>query len=158
MAPVELLKGIHIPEAPIELERASGSDLRDFVWTTRAIFFVVSARVISLLSDVGATGWTAHRAVMRDAEPEPYYALAISGRCGPLDRANAELAIVDYPGGAIPVATGLGIDAATLDGSDIFMPDDTSAWVIVSGRLAAMFTHERVTNVALDDPDEIELF
>jgi hypothetical protein len=154
----DIRRGVRAPSRPIELTRAEGREFRDVIWTTFATTFFISRRVVGLLTDLEASGWTAYDNVVVVGHPDrTYFGLSIKGRCAPLDPIGARIVIKDYPGGAFPIGKGLGIDPDQWDGSDLFMADDHTGWLLVSDRVASGFADFGITNVEFTDSEEIEL-
>ena len=79
-----------------------------------------------------------------------YQGLSITGRCGRVEWEKSERVIVPppVPEGRISAGwRGLYFSPATWDGSDLFVPDDGSTYVIVTAAVRAAIEDARLTNL-----------
>ena len=131
----------------------------DFIWTTLAIPVLVSAKVVGLLQEVGATGWSAPPIPLfgKQGEAIPgYHLLTVHGRCGPVRDGRSARVMKPYPGGPFPVWRGLYAEPGTWDGSDLYMPEGGAGWIFVSPRMRSKLERARVGNVVFTSTDEVE--
>jgi hypothetical protein len=153
---VRVLRGER-PAPSFEFFRESGKELQGVVWTTYAFYFLLEEGVIAAFHDAGLSGWTSY-AVRLENEPDAkYHGLAVQGRCGPINRTNAEIEMRQFPGGLYPVRRGLSFEPSSWDGSDVFMPDDDSAWVLLSIKGAHAIRDAHVRNIDVVPVADIEL-
>ncbi|HKY94597.1 MAG TPA: hypothetical protein VJL84_04795 [Kiloniellales bacterium] len=78
-----------------------------------------------------------------------YNLLFVAGRCGPLDRAGLRTIHVQHEGKVAAFNEGIKLDPETWDGSDVFMPDNTSM-VIVADRVRKLFKTEGLTGAKFE--------
>ena len=146
--------------APICLRWAMGRRTpSDVIFTTSVRPIIVHERVVQLLEEQRFTGWTTYPVEVygRDGQHIPgYHGLAVTGRCGPIDRDRSVVELKQFPGRVAPVWVGLYFDPATWDGSDIFMPQEGWYGPIVVERVRQAFRRARVKNVQFTRLDEVE--
>jgi len=140
------------PARPIEVIKEGGEQLYDVVWTGYAFFFLVAGRVVETLEASKLTGWNAHPVISSNFGSSAYWWLSVSGRCGP---ATFGAGIRRFPTGAARVSQGLSFDLRSWDGSDVFMPSDRSAWVLISVPAAEALQRLPLTNADLVPLHEI---
>jgi hypothetical protein len=88
-----------------------------------------------------------------------FHGLAITGRCGPIDDELSPVMVVPPPvpeGEALPHRIGLRFWPDTWDGSDLFCPDDGSAWTLLAQDVRDALLAAKVTGIELDKISEIE--
>jgi len=155
------LRGECVPTAPVSGRWVMGrTAAKEFVWTTLGIPFIISARAISILSEHGFVGWGTYPVNLFGPGGEPiadYHGLVVSGRCGPRqpDRSIA----IQRPGPIgkpTLVYKGLFFDEGEWDGSDLFMPRDTTGFVFVVEQVREVLQAARVTGVSLKRVDSNE--
>jgi hypothetical protein len=148
----DLLLGRHRPEAPLEFRRDSGSRLMDLVGTTAVAIKLFSERFVAALSAAGARGWGTYPVRLLDragGEVPGYAGLAVSGRAGPLDRGRTRVVALPPVGPGLPVSyeeRGMYFDPASWDGTDVFVPEGTTA-VCVTDRVRRALTAAGATNL-----------
>jgi hypothetical protein len=132
----------------------------DIIHTTFAAPVLVSDRVLGILKLGEFTGWDTYpvKVFGKEGVPMPGYSgLAVRGRCGPIDRGLSKKIDKIYPGGVFPVWRGMYFDAATWDGSDVFMPAGNGGWIFVVEAVKRAFDKAKVKNVRFTPLDEVEL-
>jgi hypothetical protein len=131
----------------------------DFIWTTLAIPLLVSERVVTLLRDVGFTGWRTYDVELVDHDGTPiigYHGFAIHGRCGPLDFSKSVETPTVFPGGIFPAWYGLYFEPDTWDGSDLFMPEGDVGWKFVVEDVKRAFEKAKIKNVEFTGLPRVE--
>jgi hypothetical protein len=141
-------------QAPLDqatvFEHFSGSRAYDLLTTSVPPLKLVSQRALDTLR--GFTGWRSYpvRVVGKDRQAiEGYDALAVTGRCGKIDRTKGRELWRDRP-----MAKGLKghqrclfyFDPATWDGSDIFVPEGMAYTFIVEEVMLAL-KRAKITNI-----------
>ena len=136
-----------------------GSQAGDIVWTTLALPVLMSERAVGVLREGHFSGWDVVPVELRDKAGGPlptYYYLCVQGRCGPIENSRSEKIDRIYPGGVFPVWKGLYFDAATWDGSDLFMPAGNVGWIFVVEAVKRAFEKAKMKNVLFTPLDEVE--
>jgi hypothetical protein len=154
----DVLRGEKAPSTPVSARWVMGRRLpRDFVWTTLAVPFIASDRVIDLLRRHTFTGWSTFPVELLSDAGEHisgYHGLAVHGRCGPRQKERSALIAKPGPvGNTIQVHQGLFFDEDAWDGSDVFMPDDGSGLVFVVQEVRDALTAAKVKGISLDRVD-----
>jgi hypothetical protein len=100
-----------------------GSEPSDVIWTGMAAPLIVHQRVLDVLDNAGATGWTTYPVEVRNKAKSVsgFVGLAISGRCDPIDVGRSEIVLEQMPGGWFPRFRGRCFDPGSWDGCDLFM-------------------------------------
>jgi hypothetical protein len=148
------------PESPLRFHHDQGSRLKDYIGTTWAVLHIVSERFVGALE--GFSGWRTYPVEIYGERGElipNYHGLAVSGRCGPIDEDLSPVMVVPPPvpeGEAMPHRIGLRFWPETWDGSDLFCPDDGSAWTLFTQEVRDALVAAKVTGVDLDRITEIE--
>jgi len=128
----------------------SGSRLYDVVGSSMAALTPVSDRVIAVLEKF--TGWTTFPVELhgKGGEVIPgYHGLAVTGRCGPLDRKTGRRMWRDRPSERIGESRRfLWFDPLSWDGSDIFCAGGT-AFTFVVEDLYKELKRAKITNLYL---------
>jgi hypothetical protein len=139
--PDEILARLFLGEeqhtAPIVVRHFMGGDApTDVVWTEGESAVIVNQRVVDVLTAEGFTGWATWPASLLMADGSTlvgYHGLAITGRCGRIDYALAEL--ID-PSGPLPLYGPPFFDPASWDGSDLFASDLHGPFVVPAVKTA----------------------
>lgn len=141
-----------------------GRQWKDFLWTGLVSTPIMSQRVHDLLEKHEIRGWISYRVRVFDfggAEIPGYMGLGITGRCeGRIEFDKRESALVYRPsakGKPMPHFHGLGFDRDRWDGSDIFMDQEGTGWILVTGRVAKLFKKCKVSNCVFQPVESIEL-
>jgi hypothetical protein len=123
---------------------------------------VVSPKVIAVLTDGGFTGWSTFpievEGPMRD-QFTGYAGLSITGRSGPIDDSLSVRVILPPPvpyGRASPALKGQCPQPGSWDGSDLFVPEDTSFTCVTTAVRDALVT-ARVVGIALERMSEMTM-
>ena len=149
----DLLRGEVRPRQPIEFRRDSGSKPQDLLGETYGGLLLPSDRFIDALLEERITGWGTYPVRLYDkAELElpGYVGLAVTGRAGPGDRSKTriELQLPPVPQGQAMLAElGMYFAAETWDGSDIFIPEGTTAVCVVE-RVKQALEKRKLTNIS----------
>lgn len=159
---LEVFRGEVVPSAPLRFRRMKGSKPYDYLSATPVRFKVVSNRVIEVFRENSFTGWTTYPVCVRGkdgGEIEGYHGLAVTGRCGPIDRSMSER-VWRGPGspGGKPTEQWLGLyfRPETWDGSDIFSPPGTS-YVFVVQKVRDAMERAGLRNFGFDRATELEM-
>ena len=159
-APERLTRAEATVATPISFEHDEGTRTEDFLGTTWAALDLLSDRFVEVLS--GFTGWQTYAVVIvgRDGERVPgYHGLSVTGRCGRVEWERSERVILPapVPGGRTTGGwRGLYFSPSSWDGSDIFVPNDGSTFVIVTDEVRAAAEDARLTNVRFARLTEFE--
>jgi hypothetical protein len=156
-----VLRAEKTPPGPVEVRYAMGrSQPSDFIFTTSAHPKIISDRVLGILKGEGFTGWRTYPVHLYDkggARIPGYHGLAIHGRCGPIDESKSVKLPKIYPARVSSEWYGLFFDPATWDGSDLFMTSSEMAFVFAVDAVKRALEKAKVTNVAFEATDQIEL-
>lgn len=154
-----VLRGEVAVTEPLLFRRVGGSRPSDLISTTYSALFLLSERVIDALSAHSFTGWRSLPVVIHDGRAElgGYHGLAITGRSGPFDDSRSQRTILRPPRGGTAMAglRGVTFDTDTWDGSDIFMPDGSTATLVVDAVRKAL-VRIKATNIRFDDIAKVE--
>jgi hypothetical protein len=110
----------------------------------------------------GFTGWQTYavRIVGRGGDEVPgYHGLSVTGRCGRIEWEKSERMILPPPvpeGRTMAGWRGMYFSPSSWDGSDVFVPDDESTYVIVTDEVRAAAERARLTNVIFTRLTEFE--
>jgi hypothetical protein len=147
-----ILKGAEEPRAKLAFRAMKGTRPADLMGTTLLSLRLISQRCADLLLDNRFTGWRTHPVHLRDKRGdaiEGYHCLVITGRAGSIDASRSRIELDPPPvprGAATYVEIGMYFDPDSWDGSDIFVPQGTTA-ICVSERVKDAVERERITNV-----------
>jgi hypothetical protein len=151
--------GTATPERPLRLGWAEGSRLVDLTGTTAGLPNVVSQRFVDALRCHTVTGWSTYPIELHDKDDkiiDGYYGLIVTGRSGPIQNERARPTLVRTPAGHMAKSWfGYYVDEASWDGSEIFVPQNTS-FTFVVGRVKRLLEAAKLTNIALTSVTEIE--
>lgn len=141
-----------------------GSQWKDFFGTGFAGTPIMSERVRGLLQEDGVTGWKPYPVRVFDMagkEIPGYYGLGVTGRCGGrfgFDRRESALIYkASANGKPMPWFQSLHFAVSSWDGSDIFMDQEGSSWILVTDKVAKLFKRGKVSNCDLQDIESVEL-
>ena len=158
-----LLGGSAKPADAIRFDRhrESGGDvLCDVVWTTLVQPVLISNRVADIFRQGAFTGWTTYRVELYDKKgvrvPD-YHGLAVTGRCGAIDRSRSRKVRHPIMPGTLPANfwRGLFFKDDWWDGSDIFLPEGTG-FIIVVERVKNALESLNIPNIKFDRLDTHE--
>jgi uncharacterized protein YjbI with pentapeptide repeats len=146
----------------VPFERVYGSRPYDLICTGHGnCLLLVSKRVIRVLRESGFTGWETYPVAVPGRwglRLRGIAGLAITGRCGPIDETKSERRSrpPHVPGGeAVEVLVGCYFDAATWDGSDLFLPEGWGA-AVVTERVKTALERAGVRNAHFERLSEYE--
>jgi hypothetical protein len=131
----------------------------DVIWTTLGLPLLISDRLLAILRDGRFTGWDVTPVELRGKKGEivsGYHFVRVRGRCGPIDYGQSKKVDKIYPGGVFPAWKGLFFDAATWDGTDIFMASGAGYKFVVEAVRNAL-QEAKVRNVSCEPLDEVEI-
>jgi hypothetical protein len=160
--PSALTRAEALPHKPIRFRRDEGARRLDFAGTTEAVLDLVSDRVIATLREASFTGWTTYPIEIREWNGEPvpgYQGLAVTGRSGALDDSLSRIEVLPphAPGGeAMPHRIGFLFPPETWDGSDIFVPEGSSA-VMLTEQVRDALRAIGATNIGFTRIDQVAL-
>jgi hypothetical protein len=154
------LRGDRQIQTPVSLRWRMGRRTPDdFIWTTIAIPFIVSERVIAALEDCKCSGWDTYPIALVGAAGEPipgYHGLVVRGRCGPLEKHRSVEIRKQYPGGVFPAYRGWYFDERAWDGSDVFMPGGRVGHVFITQDAKDALSAARISGADFDRADLAE--
>ena len=137
------------PARVVRCSRFQGRTPEDLVWGG-VVVCLASERLLELLTAHRVTGWTTYPVELvgaKKARIPGYRGLAVTGRCGPIQRERSRVVELRAPsGGLAKERIGLHFDPASWDGSDVFFPHGT-VHPFITARVVALLERERVTNV-----------
>jgi hypothetical protein len=145
---------------PIGFHQVEGTRFYDFVGTTWAVIDLVSNRVLDVLSESGARGWTTYPVEVRDRRGglvPGLHGLAVTGRCGPIEDHLSPIEVLPPPvpeGAAMPHWMGLRFRPETWDESDVFTPE-ASAFVFMTKPVRDALVRAKAKNLTLDPLSEV---
>jgi hypothetical protein len=138
-----------------------GSVFLDLLDTGWGFLFLISDRLVRVLTDEKVTGWSPWEAIVRMPDGggrSDYKGLSVQGSAGPIDvgAGQATLKPRRYgSGGAISTRLGLPFEQSSWDGTDIFVPSGTG-YILCVERVRELFRKHGVTNARLTPIEEIE--
>jgi hypothetical protein len=148
------------PAHPVPIEWEMGAaEPGGVIWTTHVAPIIISESVVNLLRTEGFTGWSLYPVSVRNKQGQSvpgYSGLAVTGRCGNIDRSMSVQVPRIFPGGVFPVLKGLFFDPASWDGSDFFMPAKRSGYVLVVEAVKKTLERAKVRNVKFEPLDQFE--
>jgi hypothetical protein len=148
------------PARPVAVEWATGGRTPgDVIWTTSVAPVIVSDRVLDVLRAAGFRGWDTYPVEVVDAEERRvpgYHGLSIHARSGPIDDSRSVKVDRIFPGGVFPMWKGLFFDPTSWDGSDLFMPAGTNAFIFVVKEVRDAFRKAKIKNVVFKSVTEME--
>lgn len=160
--PEKLLRGEIRPGAPIAFRPTSGTRPQDLMGETHAMLKLVSERLIDTLLDERATGWSTFPVRLYGTEGNEllgYAGLAVTGRAGPIDRSKSRIELLPPPvpqGKPTYAELGMYFDPETWDGSDIFIPEGTSAVCVVE-RVKQALERRKLMNISFKPLTEYQM-
>lgn len=157
--PIRFLLGEEEPPWYVPIYWQTGRKIPGDVIFTGAGIVAIHERVRQLLLEHHFTGWRTypvHVAGPAEGGYEDYHGLAITGRCGPFDYSRSVPFQKQMPGGVFTYLRGEYFDEATWDGSDLFVPQRTTAILVVEAVKRA-FEQAKVRNVRFTRLTECEI-
>ena len=142
-----------------------GREPSDVIWTGMVAPLIVHQRVLDVLDNVSATGWTTYPVEVRNKDGRlvpRFFGLAICGRSNPVDVGRSEIVLKQMPGGWIPRFRGKYFEPTSWDGSDLFMErsdaqGSTSSWKFATDRVVRALTKARVRNLVFERLTDVEV-
>ncbi len=134
----------------------------DFVGTTLVNLCVISEKFVDVLTDNLLTGWTTYpvNIVNRAGKAiSGYRGLAVTGRCGRVLWNESEKILIPAPskrGRDTKGWRGLPFDESTWDGSDIFLPETPSNFIIANERTKKVVEKCKLSNVSFTNTKSLE--
>jgi hypothetical protein len=146
------------PEQPVRIDWYMGRKVpEDVIWAATAP--IVSGKFIALLQENGFTGWTTYPVEVFDkagTRVEDYSGLAVTGRCGPVDRSKSMSVLERYPARTVPKLKGYFFDPETWDGTDLFMPSaEFDARIFITVAVRDVLRRAKVKNIRMPALDEV---
>lgn len=141
--------GLEAPRQPIPFRRHMGRRLYDVIGTGFPSIKLYSPRAIECLRPF--SGWRGYPVRVVDKSDQAindYQILAITGRCGPVqyDRSEVRQERLVPEGPIGPIYYGLYFDEDSWDGSDLFLPEGTSYFIVVEQVRKALLD-AKITNI-----------
>lgn len=134
----------------------------DVLSTSLVSYVLVSNRAIEVFRENAFTGWSTYPVLARgkdDEELDGYHGLAVTGRCGRIDKSMSERVWRDPPspqGNRYQTWLGLYFHPDSWDGSDIFGPEGTT-FMFVAERVKEATEKARLTNFSFTRLTEFEM-
>lgn len=131
----------------------------DVIWTGFAAPLLISDRIVDLLKEIGARGWSTYNVRLSGKHGEAitgYSGLSVHGRCGPIDNSKSIEIARRFPGGIFPSWKGLYFEPQTWDGSHTFMSTGKEGWIFVVDKVKDAFEKANVKNIDFRRLDEVE--
>jgi hypothetical protein len=147
-----ILRGEEPPLRSLEFRPMKGSIQADIMGTTFVALRLISKRFANLLLENQFTGWGTVATRIQDKrgkEIPGYFCLVVSGRAGPIDPSRNRIVLDPPPvphGEPTYVEVGMYFDPMTWDGSDIFIPEGTTA-ICVTERVKDVVDRAKIENV-----------
>ena len=120
-----ITRGLQKVDQPVIATWAmGGARPSDVIWSTLHDPLLLHEKILNVLEQMGATGWSTYPAVVKDKHGvtySDYHGLVVTGRCGERDLSASRIELKEFPGGWFPYFTGVYFDESTWDGSDLFM-------------------------------------
>ena len=122
---------------PLPLIHQAGTIEKDFIQASLMSIKLVTNRFVIALRDGAITGWMTYPVSIQGVRvKQEYSGLAITGRCGPIQRHNS-IGSADSTG-PYKFSIGLKWDPDTWDGSDLFVPTGTTFLVATARTIDVM--------------------
>lgn len=143
-----VFRGESSPQETMAFKWVMGRKPKDVIETTCAYPFIVSHKVIDVLTINSITGWKTFPVAVFNKTDEllpGYEGISVVGRCGQIDdsKRRFEWRLSPYnPDYKYKVGIGLHFDVASWDGSDIFTPQ--SGLTIVTETVKKVLTQEKI--------------
>jgi hypothetical protein len=153
--------GIQSPTHPVQLKTIEGGTVYDYVGTT-FLHPLVSDRLVATLRKHMVLGWATYPVEVADEAGKAISGLnglTVMGRCGNIDRSRSEIVQVRpavAPGSGRRVLRGLYFEPHSWDGSDIFVPGDSSH-IIVTKKVKQILEEACITNAAFTPLPNVEM-
>ena len=148
-------------ELPIRFEVVGGTNYSDLIETKNSGLFLISERMVRVLSEERLTGWSNFPINLVDPTRRPiagFAGLSIVGRSGPIDLSKSEIVYKTMFPGA-PMARyfkGKYINSDQWDGTDFFLPEGYYG-ACLSERAATALISNNLSNIEIRKLAEIEV-
>lgn len=157
-----LVKGNYISlEFPIVFNYSEGKKFNDILDTGYVSLFLISDRLKNILEDNKFTGWRTYPIIFYDKkgnEIKGYHGFSVTGRSGPINYENSKITkkqdSKDSP--IYECSKGYAIDENTWDGSDFFLPENTTG-ISVPESVVKVLKPNKITNLNLWPFEDIEI-
>jgi hypothetical protein len=130
----------------------------EVVWTRLIGPVLLGPILIESLEQAGTSGLATYPVELMGKNNEKlgtYFGLVVTGRCGAIDPTRCVQTTKDYPAGPFPVLQGLFFEEASWDGSDVFMPEDDTAWIFVTKKVKDILS-KKAKNIRFDALTNVE--
>jgi len=130
----------------------------EVIWTRFVGPVLLREDLVNAMKAAGSTGWSTYPVEVKGKSGESlpdYHGLIVLGRCRPVSTERSMRVMKEFPSGFFPVLRGLAFDETSWDGSDVFMPEDGTAWVFVTEVVRSLIS-ARAKNVRFTPMEEIE--
>jgi len=145
---------------PIVFKQKYGKKLEDILDTGWPSLYIISDKMRTVLEENSLTGWKIFTIKVLDTkgqEIKGYHGLSIVGRCGPIDYNKSE--VIEkrlVPNGPLSkYYKGLHVGLDNWDSSDFFLPEKNFG-IIITQRAAELIKKYKITNIRLENLEEIE--
>jgi len=159
---LNLIRGDHEGiRLPIIFQQVEGRIYSDLIETKHAGLFLISERMVEILSEEKLTGWGQFPISLLDSANQQifgYAGLSILGRCGPIDLSRSEIiSKAVFPGAPITrYFRGKHINPDEWDGNDFFLPEGYYG-AFISEKAAKVLKSRKLSNIELKNLAEIEV-
>lgn len=155
-----LLRAESAVTLPLVFKHSMGGTPKDLIPTGYPAVKLLSDRVFEILRREQVSGWTTFPVVVhgQDGIVTGYQGLAVTGRCGPINKSLSGEVWRDPPsplGRRRLVRMGLYFHPETWDGSDVFVPQNAD-YVFVVARVKHMLEKAKVRNIMFERLTEVE--
>lgn len=146
---------------PVVFKQEYGKKLVDILGTGWGTLYLISDKMKTILKENNLTGWKTFPIKLYDKkgiEILGYHGFSITGRCGPVDYQKAEIVNRQrIPTGPIcKTYKGLYVGLNEWDGSDFFIPDKSS-FFIVTKKTATALKKDKTLNATLENLIDFEM-
>jgi hypothetical protein len=145
---------------PVVFKQKYGKKLEDILDTGWPSLYLISDKMRTVLQENSLTGWKIFTIKVLDTkgqEIKGYHGLSIVGRCGPIDYNKSE--VIEkrlVPNGPLSkYYKGLHVGLDNWDSSDFFLPEKNFG-IIITQRAAELIKKYKLTNIRLENLEEIE--
>ncbi len=133
----------------------------DLIRGSSTEFRLLSPSAQGVLKDGGFSGWSTYPVEIDPngirGSVEGYVGLAVTGRCGRIQKELARQELRVNPAGRTVLRpVGMYFTPETWDGSDIFMSEDGNGFIFVTDRVRKALTTARLTNMDFTPMSEYE--
>ncbi len=146
---------------PVIFNQVVGKKLLDILSTGILTLLLISNQLNELLKENHFTGWTTFPIILKDKKGnqiEGYQGFSVTGISGRKIFTNSPIIETRYvPNGPIvKIYKGATVDLKKWDGSDFFVPEDTTE-IIITKKVAKILERNKISNLSLGNLAEAEM-